>query len=364
MIDYSFVFDKIRDSYALLSYNNKLGEAVIPLRYFLDVTYRCNLKCPYCYVGDERNKNELSTEEWLNVIKQIPRFGIISIIGGEPLIRKDFREIYAAASERVFSKVNLYSNALLMKESHIDDFIKYKLLCLSVSLDGYKEKHDANRLCEGAYDKVISNLDMLQAKSKNKHKILLDVKTVLLENNLEDLIKLYEVCTEKQYDFFSIAIKRNNCLKQSSILRENLDKEFYETEYPLELYFDMDKFKEVYKELLKIQKHSKTKLRWAPKFKPNATGLKQIEDLFANGKKPVSELYKPCLFPYSNIFINSEGIVYPCLSVAMGSVREKSLKEILNLPKYRCFRKNLKASKIFTGCQLCCEAYPKKQESK
>lgn len=360
-IDYSYIFDKVRNLYAYISYNNKYGKAIIPLRYFIDITYRCNLHCPYCYLGDERSKNELSTEEWLDIINQIPSFGIISIIGGEPLIRKDFREIYIAASKKTPMRVNVYSNAILINESIAEDFIKYKLLCLSISLDGYKETHDKNRNHEGAFDKVIENLDMLQHKSKKRHKILIDVKSVLLDNNIEDMLKVYELCTKKKYDFYSIAIKRNNYLKQHPCLRNEFGEEFYKQDYPLDIYFNMDKFKEVYRELVKMSKHSVTKLRWAPKFKPNMTAVQQIEKLFINGEKPVADLYKPCLFPFSNLFINPEGIIYPCLSVAMGSLREQKLKDIFNSPKYRCFRKNLKASKLFNACQLCCEAYPKNQ---
>ena len=204
--------------------------------------------------------------------------------------------------------------------------------------------------------KVVNNLDLINEKCKNRHKIILDVKTVLLDNNIEDMVKMYELCSQKGCDFFSIAVKRNNMLKQSACLSEEFTKEFYEQEYPLELYFDMEKFKEVYKELLKIAKTSKTKLRWAPKFKPTEKGLRQLEYMFEHGQDSVADLYKPCKTPFSNLFINPEGIVYPCLSVAMGDLKEKSLKEIINLPKYRCFRKNLKASKIFTACQLCCEA--------
>ncbi len=363
-IDYSYLFDKIRNVYAYISYFNKYGKAIVPLRYTLDVTYRCNLRCPYCYLVGERKKIELSTEEWINIINQIPSFGFISIIGGEPLIRSDFREIYIAASKRTPFRVNLYSNAFLFNEKIIEDFIQYKLLCLSVSLDGYGKTHDDNRKQAGLFNKVMENMDILQSKSKNRHKPIIDIKTVLLDNNIDDLLKLYELCSEKNYDFLSIAIKRNNFLKQNPCLREELSEEFYKQEYPLELYFDMNRFEEVYKELIKMAKHSKTKLRWAPKFKPNITGLKQIKELFENGKKAVSDLYEPCLFPFSNLFINPEGIVYPCISVAMGSLKEKKLNEIFNIPKYKCFRKNLKVSKLFNACQLCCEAYPKKSETK
>ena len=66
-MNYSNLFDFARDFYTSFSYNDKFGRAKIPFRYFLELTYKCNLNCPYCYVGCERNKNELTTEEWKKV---------------------------------------------------------------------------------------------------------------------------------------------------------------------------------------------------------------------------------------------------------------------------------------------------------
>ena len=92
-MNYSNIFDFARDFYTSLSYNDKFGRAKIPFRYFLELTYRCNLNCPYCYVGCERNKNELTTKEWKKVIDQLPFYSIATLVGGEPLLRKDFIDI-------------------------------------------------------------------------------------------------------------------------------------------------------------------------------------------------------------------------------------------------------------------------------
>ena len=89
-MNYSSLFDFARNFYTSLSYNDRYGRAKIPFRYFLELTYRCNLQCPYCYVGSDRNKQELTLEEWKKVIDQIPFYGIVTLVGGEPLIRKDF----------------------------------------------------------------------------------------------------------------------------------------------------------------------------------------------------------------------------------------------------------------------------------
>lgn len=358
IVDYSYIFDKVRDFYSYLSYNNPSGWALPPLRYTFDITYRCNLTCPYCYIGynHDRKKDELTTQEWFNVIDQVPRFGIISWIGGEPLIREDFLEIYEKSSKRTPYRVNVYSNGTLLNEKIADSFIKNKLLCLSVSLDGYGKKHDENRKADGAFDTIINNLNMLNSKMKGKHNIILDIKTVLLENNIDDFIALYELCTKKNYDFFSISIKRTGDVRESPYLRTEWGEEFHTTKLPLELYFDMDKFKDVYKELQKLSKHSKTKLRWAPKLSPRHA-IEEIEELFTRTDEPVSKIYKPCLYPFSNTYVNPEGHVYPCLSYDIGSAKEKPLQELINDAKYKDFRKKLKAEKAFPSCQLCCELY-------
>lgn len=359
LIDCSYVFDKVRNFYSYMSYFNPKGVVLPPLRYTLDLTYRCNLSCPYCFIGTEgREKNELSTKEWFAVIDQIPLFAIISMFGGEPLFREDFLEIYEKASKRTPYRVNVYSNGLLLNEKIAESFVKNKLLCLSVSLDGYKEKHDLNRKSKGAFDKIINNLDMLSQMAKNKHRIIIDIKTVLLENNLDDLIKLFEMCTKKKYDFFSISVKRNGDVRENPNLRKEWTEEFYKNVIRNDLYFDMEKFKDVYIELEKIAKNSNTKLRWSPKISPKSA-VKSIEELFTRIEEPISELYTPCLYPFSNLSINPEGRVYPCIAYDMGSLRENSLSEIVNGEKFCAFRKNLKKHKVFNACQLCCELYYK-----
>ena len=352
-MNYSGLFDYLRNFYTSLSYNDKFGRAKIPFRYFLELTYRCNLACPYCYVGKERNKNELTTEEWKNVIDQIPFYGIVTLVGGEPLIRKDFVEILKYVSRKVWGKVHVVSNGILITDEIIKAFIKYNLLLLSVSLDGFGENHDKNRGKDGIFDKIISNLENL--KSQKPHQMV-DIKTIVLPNNLDDLPKLYKLCDEMKFDFLSISFLRNNNWKQNSVLQESFIPEFTRN-YPIEKYFDLEHFKEVYREIISMSKKSRVKLRFSPKFEYQKNPLESIEWFFNLPAETLPhEIYKPCLYPYTNMMINPEGFVYPCLSQKIGNVREKTLKELFNAPQYCCFRQNLKASGgTFGACQMCCE---------
>ena len=350
-MNYSTLFDLARNFYTSLSYNDKYGRAKIPFRYFLELTYRCNLNCPYCYVGDERKKNELTTEEWKSVINQLPFYSIATLVGGEPLVRKDFIDILAYTSKKIMNKVHVVSNGILINDEIIDAFIKYKLLLLSVSLDGYGKNHDKNRGKDGIFDKIISNLENLKSKKKNQ---MTDIKTIVLENNLDDLPKLYKLCNKMGFEFFSISFLRNNHWKQNSVLQESFIPEFNDN-YPIKLYFDMEHFKEVFREIESIK--GRTKIRFSPKFEYSLHPLEAIEKFFQTSENtPVSEIYKPCTYPYNNMMINPEGFVYPCLSQKIGNVKDKSLKELFNAPHYCCFRKNLKASGgTFGACQMCCE---------
>ena len=351
-LNYSKLFDIARNSYAKLSYKNKLGRAFIPLRYFFELTYLCNLNCPYCYVGSERKKNELTTQEWFNIINQIPWYSFVTLVGGEPLIRKDFIEILEKTAKKTLGKLNVVTNGILINDEIIDAFIKTKMMLLSVSLDGYGENHDRNRGQEGIFDKVITNLDNLNSK-KGKSKPMVDIKTIVLENNLDDLPKLYKLCEDMNLDFLSISFLRNNDLKQNSILREQFGEEFYLQKYPIKPYFDMEHFKEVYKEIEAMK--GKVQIRFSPKFEGKDV-LGKIEKFYSSDEnKPIQEIYEPCLYPFSNMMINPQGDVYPCLSLNIGNVRDKKLREFFNEPKYCCFRKNLKASGLFEACQMCCE---------
>ncbi|MBR1908465.1 radical SAM protein [bacterium] len=348
MIKYSNLFDCVRNLYAAPSYFGLVN--TLPLRYFLELTYRCNLNCPYCYVGEDRIKKELSTEDWYGIINQLPKYSIATLVGGEPLLRLDFREIFSAVSKRLNGKVTVVSNGYLLNDEIIRLFDNNQLLLLSVSLDGFGKIHDENRNKKGLFECVVSNLDEVLKLNKRPK---IDIKTIVLENNLDDLPKLYKYCTEKGFEFFSLSFLRSNNLKQNSVLRENLTSEFFEeNNHPL--YFDLEHFKEIYKEIESIRKRSKCEIRFSPKFDYSKNIIEKIEDFYTT-KKDFKNLYKACTFPFSDTFITPEGLVYPCLSVKMGDLKKNSLKEIYGMPCYREFRKKIKKEGYLPCCDMCCE---------
>ena len=182
------------------------------------------------------------------------------------------------------------------------------------------------------------------------------IVTIILKDNLDSLPQLYKLCNEMNFNFFSISFLRNNNLKQNAVLSEAFNPDFVKR-YPIEPYFDFEHFREIYKELVSLSKNSNVKIRFSPKFEYCNEPLKVIEKFFNLSKDtPLTDIYKPCKYPHSNMMINPAGDVYPCLSMKIGNIKENSIKELFNKPAYCCFRKNLKASGgVFGACQMCCE---------
>lgn len=358
-MDLSDLFDFIRNKYADYAFDYKSGIVKMPLRYILELTYNCNLKCPFCYIKNERSIDELTTQEWLDIIKQIPPFSVVSFVAGEVLLKENFDVIYKEASKK-FRKVSLITNGLLLNENVSNLLIKNRLMLLSVSLDAVGKKHDLIRNHNGLYDKVISNLKYFNEKRKKHSSPMLDIKACILDNNLDDIVPLYKQAMDLNAQFFSLTFIRSHTLRQNSFLFDDFSSEFTSVEYPINLYFDFEHFKQVYKELESLSKNSKTILRYAPRFRPSGD-LEKIEKFFKQSNKPVADIYEQCKIPMTSIYISPKGDIYPCLSHKVSSLKEMKLKDAINTPKFKCFRKNLYYSKVFNACQMCCDAIPKNQ---
>lgn len=352
-IDYSKLYDKVQEGYALLPYCFGRGKSLTPIRYTLELTYRCNLNCSFCYVGKIKNTQELSTEEWLKIIDQIPPFRLITFIGGEVLLRKDFKILLEQSLKR--NKVNLVTNGTLLNEDLIKTFVEKKLTLLSISIDGIGEKHDIIRGHQGTFDKVINNINKFNIIKGQKKFPLLDIKTVILENNLNDLVDIYKLAQYHNADFLTLAFLKGCDLQQNINLRENFTEEFFKTDYPIDPYFNLEHFEEVYKKLKDLSKNSKTKIRFYPKF-DSKKELEQIKTFFSKGnEKKMPEVYNSCKYPWVNLNITPEGNIYPCLSYKIGNIKDKYLKDLWNNDKYIEFRNQLKENNVFTACQTCCQ---------
>ncbi|WP_139488741.1 radical SAM/SPASM domain-containing protein [Brevibacillus dissolubilis] len=138
---------------------------IIPNSVYFVTSYRCNLSCIYCYAesSPERSvKGDLSTEEALDMIRQIKELGARTIIftGGEPLLRPDIFELMEYSKE-LGLRVNIITNGTLInnmeKAKRLADVCSF----ITVSFDSLdKESHEVNRGLN-TWEKAKKAIDML-----------------------------------------------------------------------------------------------------------------------------------------------------------------------------------------------------------
>src|SRR4030042_1965295 len=117
-----------------------------PPPFFLVIspTMRCNLNCFGCYAGDYRKDEELSTALIHRLLQEAKEMGIyfITISGGEPFIKEDLLDIFAAHSDVYFQ---VYTNGTFIDESTARRLSRLGNGLPAVSVEGGEEATDARR---------------------------------------------------------------------------------------------------------------------------------------------------------------------------------------------------------------------------
>jgi radical SAM protein with 4Fe4S-binding SPASM domain len=111
----------------------------------LDLTYRCNLRCVHCYTGHRVAEGsalaaEMTTRQARSLLSQAADLGCLHLLisGGEPLLRGDFPEVYAAA-RLLGMTVTVFTNATLVSNEHLAVFSEFPPQMVEVSIYGASE---------------------------------------------------------------------------------------------------------------------------------------------------------------------------------------------------------------------------------
>src|SRR5262245_23870946 len=87
-VDFYSLIQKVERAYGTIPKRVPLmdGRAFPPFVVVLELTYRCNLKCPYCYeLFRPSDKNvtsralELTPSEIQSIVEQLPRFTLVTV---------------------------------------------------------------------------------------------------------------------------------------------------------------------------------------------------------------------------------------------------------------------------------------------
>ncbi len=135
----------------------KYGDWIAPARMDLAVTYRCNLACPKCYVGERKVERELSASEWAGVYEVLWKAGIPQVVftGGEPTMRDDIVELVSQADEFVTGLVTNGTKLLDLAQPLREASLDY----VQVTVESFDPKiHDRITCAEGSHAETVAGI--------------------------------------------------------------------------------------------------------------------------------------------------------------------------------------------------------------
>ena len=182
-------------------FSDKLQTKGRPIVGQIELTSRCNLKCIHCYIPRKPDKSgnycsrsihgaeELSYSEIIDILNQIQKEGCLwlTLTGGEPLIRKDFLDIYTYAKKKGFL-VTLFTNGTLITEEIADYLKEYPPFKIEVTLNGITEEtYEKITGVPGSFQKCLRGIQILLERN-----LPLTLKSNGMRLNQNEILKIRE----------------------------------------------------------------------------------------------------------------------------------------------------------------------------
>ena len=340
---------------------------LMPKRYCLVLTNLCNLACDFCYQIRKKQKNALKSKDWIKLIKQLPENSRVTLTGGEPLVFKNFKDVFLETTKR--HECNIICNGLLLTKEIIDLLLSHKnFKILSISIDNRN-----NDIRKGAnidvknWDqkwKHAENMMLYFQKRKkelNHSTCILDSKTVVLDENAEDLLDIHKYCIEElQCDTHSFQF-----LKGSPILGCDFMYQFDDI-FEKSKAYQYKKWNKIKEQLNLVKKYNFENKKVGflhPKVDELVGDDKPLNDEkmdLLNNIEHKREKFLPCAQPWSSVHINVDGTVFPCLAVSTGNIQEKNIKDIIFGEEFKKFRNVIRKKGTVEACNRCGWLQPNK----
>ena len=140
-----------------------------PVNGTFELTLRCNLHCRMCMFRQADQNSaclqaaELTAAQWIQMAEQAAQAGTLSLLltGGEPMLRKDFAEIYEGIYAKGFL-LTLYTNATLVTPEVMQILTKRPPHRIGVTLYGTDNAdYEAICGCPDGFDRAMEGLGQL-----------------------------------------------------------------------------------------------------------------------------------------------------------------------------------------------------------
>lgn len=296
-----------------------LAQRSAPISFYICVTNKCSYNCEHCSAKGRTEGQELSTREWIEVIKDIQDMNtpIIGFTGGEPLERDDIEELVSAVDDRSISI--LFTNGRLLTMEKAAALKQKGLFGVGVSLDfSSAEEHNQRRQNSTAFESALEALSNAERVG-----LYTMVNTVVYKNRLDE---------ERLFELF--ALTRKYGAHEVRILEPILSGKLLNKADAVDIFFS----NEDREKLIEIQKKANKRKDF-----PKVTTFAYTESFQRYG----------CGAGTQHSYINASGELFPCdfVPLSFGNVKDINIKDLwlemnksIGIPKKECFAMSLNSA--------------------
>lgn len=169
----------------------------LPIAGNFELTARCNFNCPMCYVHQsaaqvDAQGGELTAQQWLEIAASARRRGMVFALltGGEPLVRRDFFEIYDGL-KKMGLMISINSNGSMLRGEILERFLQDPPLRFNISLYGGSNKTYEDMCGLPAYEPVKENIRALRQAG-----VGVSLNLSITPYNCHDLERIYADAVE------------------------------------------------------------------------------------------------------------------------------------------------------------------------
>lgn len=324
-----------------LSYNFGFTPKKLPVLHY-DITERCNARCRICNLwkkSADLKEKELTINEIRGIVEDFKKLGgmIVSIGGGEPLIREDIFDIIAMINSCGLS-AHIDTNALLLNKTAVHNLKKAGLKALSVSLDSHDPKiHNEIRGLD-SFNSVIRGVNLMKEIAPE---VRIIINCVLNKKNINTLIAMYDLALKLSINGLKFP-PIHRMAKQNDLNLEEIRDLFFDDN-------DIDTIKMRMEEIIDYDKKYKILLNSSPY-------LRGVHYLYS--KKAIIQ---NCFAGITTCLMMPYGDITPCYNlynrgVVIGNIRDKGFLEVWNSLTFKEARK--KTRKCGQFCWDLCTKEP------
>lgn len=192
------MLDRVLEPRIMSHLFEKANAQHIPLSGAFEISPLCNMDCRMCYVKMSKEEMQrkgrlLTMEEWLSLAEEAKKLGLLYILltGGEPFLRRDFKELYLRLGSMGFV-LSINSNGTMIGEREVNWLKEAPPMRLNITLYGASNETYA-RLCRNAkgFDQVTRAVTMLKEAG-----ISVKLNASMTPYNIDDMEKMYQFAEE------------------------------------------------------------------------------------------------------------------------------------------------------------------------